>query len=247
MFRTDLSSWPKILQCLLYMELDQKTTLLAQTELLGQVDPAILPHLATRATPRRYQQGHFIFHQGDDGGSLVVVASGAVRLETRTGDGRRLVLRVVRPPGSFGEITVLDGGPRTAGAEVLTETTALVLTRKDLFDVLREQPPLAQHLLVQLAGNLRAMSEMVRDFALRDLTARVANLLVQAVDPDAGPGTVFSLREPRRTQQDLADAVGCARPSINKILHSFQELGWISLEPTQIVLLQPDRLRERAG
>jgi CRP/FNR family transcriptional regulator, cyclic AMP receptor protein len=226
---------------------EQKAELLSKTALFKDVDRALLQELAERAELHTFKKkGQFVFYEGDRGGPLVVIASGLVRLVKTSKEGAQLVTDFVGPGRSCGEIAFVDGGRRTASAEVLqADTTVLRIPPEALPEILRSTP-LAEALLRWFADRERAMSEIVEDLAFRDLHGRVAKLLVNAVGSEAQPGTVFSLEKPRRTQSDLAEAVGGSRQSVNQILQSFQTRGWIRLDAKGITLLRPDKLKERA-
>jgi CRP-like cAMP-binding protein len=229
------------------VKIEQKVALLSQTALFEHVDPTLLVQIANRAMLRTYRRGQFIFNQGDDGGSLVVVASGLVQLVKNSEQGGQLVIGTVHPRGFMGEVTLIDQGQRTASAEVLAQTTVLVLPQNELFAVLRSEPALAEALLVWFARALRRSGDIIEDLAFRDLPGRLARLLIGTTGAQAAPGAVFSLTRPRRTQKDLAEVVGGSRQSVNQILRSFQDRGWIRMDRQGIVLLRPDLLSERAG
>ncbi len=228
------------------MNAEDRISLLARTPLFAGVDRALLERLAERAVVRRYRRGQTIFNEGDPGGSLVVVASGLVKLVATSEAGTEMVIGVVEAHHAFGELTVIDGGLRTASAQVLDPTTVLVLTRDTLFDVVRTEPALAEAVMVHLAQRFRATHETATDLMFLDLQARVAKLLVSvALEP--GAGGVVDLERLHLTQRDLGGMVGGSRQSINQILHHFQSRGWIRMEDRTIVVLRPDRLRKRAG
>jgi CRP/FNR family cyclic AMP-dependent transcriptional regulator len=226
------------------MDVDDRASLLARTPLFESVSRGILERLAERAFPRRLRRGQFVFNEGDPGGSLVVVASGLVRLVATAESGAEMVVGVAEPYATFGEITVIDGGRRTASAEALDRTVVLVLSREPLFEVIRSEPELAEAMLVHLAGRLRATHELAADLRFLDLAARVAKLLVNA---DLEPDGRFDLERLHLTQQDLGGMVGGSRQRVNQILHDFESRGWIRFEDRTIVILRADLLRRRAG
>jgi CRP/FNR family transcriptional regulator, cyclic AMP receptor protein len=228
------------------MNVEDRMLLLARTPLFAGVNGPHLQRLAEHAIVRRYRRGQVIFNEGDPGGSLVVLASGLVKLVATSEAGAEMVVGVAQAHSAFGEITVIDGGRRAASAEVMAPTTVLILTRETLFGVVRSEPALAEALMVRLAERLRATHETATDLMFLDLPARLAKLLVSLV-PDAEPGGVVDLERLYLTQQDLGGMVGGSRQSINQILHDFQWRGWIRLQGRTIVVLRPERLRSRAG
>jgi CRP-like cAMP-binding protein len=221
-------------------------SLLARVPLFAGVDQGLLQDLAAQAVARRYHRGQVLFYEGEPGGSLMVLTDGRVKLATRSETGAELVVDIVEPPGSFGEITFVDGGRHTTSAEALVPTTVLALSRDVLRAALRTDAALAEALLMRLAQRVRATHELATDLAFRDLPSRVAKLLVTTA-PTTHAGGLMNLEELRLSQRDLSGMVGGSRQGVNKILHDFQARGWVRVQDRTVTLLRPDLLRLRAG
>ena len=93
--------------------------ILRGTDLLGSVPTADLEAVA--AGSRTFRRGQILFIAGDPGDTVIVVISGRVKVVVRSADGGELTLAVIGPGGTFGELGVADGGPRSADAETLVE------------------------------------------------------------------------------------------------------------------------------
>ena len=229
------------------MQIEERSHLLGRTPLFAGVDQASLVRLAEQTIVRTYRKGQFIFTQGDPGGTLVVVAGGLVKLAAVSELGTELIVDVVEPPGSFGEITLIDGGSRTTSAEALEPVRVLVLTRDALFEAVAVNATLSRALLLRLAQRLRATHESNADLIFRDLAGRVAKFLVASTGYPTQAGSTLDLRKLRLTQRDLAGLVGGSRQSVNQVLRGFETRGWIQMCRGTITLLQPVRLRDRAS
>src|SRR5690554_3185615 len=106
-----------------------------------------LATIASLATRKVHQKGSIIFSQGDSGDALYGVASGRVRISASGAGGREVFLNIMEPGDTFGEIAVMDGLPRTAGATALERTMLIVLQRADFLGLVEREPKLATHLL----------------------------------------------------------------------------------------------------
>jgi CRP/FNR family transcriptional regulator, cyclic AMP receptor protein len=93
--------------------------LLGQTGLLGSAPAEDLRAIAAASRLRTYRRGQVVCMAGDPGDTVIVVVSGRVKVLVRSADGGELTLAVVPPGGLFGEVSVADGGPRSADAEAL--------------------------------------------------------------------------------------------------------------------------------
>ncbi|MDN8940700.1 cyclic nucleotide-binding domain-containing protein, partial [Staphylococcus aureus] len=77
----------------------------------------------------RYRKGQELMGQGDDGDNLLIILTGFARVSMVASNVHEIVLDYAEPGYVIGEIAFLDGGPRTASIEALTEVTALSLSR----------------------------------------------------------------------------------------------------------------------
>lgn len=223
----------------------QIAALLAQTDLFGVLDEASLDQLATRTRVRSADKGQTIFVQDEPGDRMFVLAEGAIKLVVRSAQGEVVELARHRPPAAFGEVALLDGGPRSASAEAVERSTLLVVTRDDLIGLLRSDSQVAAAVLKSLGAMVRRADRLATDLVFLDLPGRVARRLLELAE--APPGEGRSMRTRRLTQTELANMVGGTRQSVNLALRTLEERGSIRLVGLTIELLDPDELRRRAG
>jgi len=225
----------------------EASALLAQTAIFGQLDPAALAGLASESTVRSYPRGQTVFHQGDPGDCLFVVAAGLLKVFTVSEQGDDLMLATLRPPDTFGELAIIDGGPRSASVEALEPTVLLAISHSAFTRLVRQYPSLQDAVLRSVAGLLRDVLERASDLVFLDLPGRVAKTILDLGD-ERGEASPEGIRvDVELTQEDLAALVGGSRSTVNQILHSFQQRGYVSLQGRTLVLKRPELLRRRAG
>ena len=120
--------------------MNDPTQLLAKTTLFGGLDAPILADIAKQLREVSYASGALILSTNDPGNTMYIVREGRVRISALTAEGRQISFRHVEPGQIFGEIAVLDGGPRSASATALTAVRALSLTRPQ-FEILADRHP----------------------------------------------------------------------------------------------------------
>jgi CRP/FNR family cyclic AMP-dependent transcriptional regulator len=226
---------------------EHAATLLAKTDLFENLDDAARRALAEVSVDRSYKKGHLIFHQGDLGEALFVVVEGHVKVFVTSEDGDEMVLVTLGPSDVFGELAIVDGGPRSASAEALEPTKVIALTRTVLLDLLRRHPQSTDALLRSLGSLVRRLTEQASDLVFLDLYGRVAKLLLGFAERSAPHDNGEVALDLHVTQTDLAAMVGGSRQSVNQILHAFERRGYLELKGRKIVLRRPDELRRRAG
>ncbi|MEO6207371.1 MAG: cyclic nucleotide-binding domain-containing protein [Candidatus Limnocylindrales bacterium] len=136
---------------------DDRTGLLAAAPLLVGVDPAGLERLGDRTVEVAYGPGHVIARQGEVGSGLFIVASGSVRVIR---DGQTLA--TLGPGGFFGELSVLDGLPRTAQVVATVPTVCLALATWEFEAVVHDYPSVALAVMRGLAARLRDLTDTDR-------------------------------------------------------------------------------------
>ena len=129
--------------------------------------------LAASMDIQTVEQGHRLFQQGDAGDSLFVVHTGCVELYVQDHAGQEIVLNHVTTGEAFGELSLLDGRPRTASARVTEAGELLVLDRADLMALVRRLPDLALDLLAQMSRETRRADEIIRSRVTRNANVEV--------------------------------------------------------------------------
>ena len=102
-----------------------------------------------------------IFYVGERGTSFVILASGQVAILRPDDEGKEMVVDTLGPGTFFGEISLLDGGPRTATVRTTSDSVLLRLGRDDFLRCLRDHPDLAIHVLEELGRRQRNMLKLL--------------------------------------------------------------------------------------
>ena len=224
------------------MDLQPRADVLARTELFRGIDEATRRRIAEHAAERVVERGQCVFTQDEPGDRMYVLAEGAVKLFVSSRNGGIVELVRHRPPATFGEVALLDGGPRSASAEATERSTLLVVTRAELLRLLRAEDQVAEGLLRTLGTIVRRTTRQVSDLAFLDLQGRVARqLLVLAGD---GGGAAAQTR--RVTQAELASMVSGARQTVNQALRSLESRGYIRADGRRFEILDRRRLERLA-
>jgi CRP-like cAMP-binding protein len=229
------------------MRPNEAKPILAQTEIFGQLSDAALDLLADKAIERRFRKGTPIFHQGDPGTSVFVLVEGLVKVMVTSEKGDEMVLVTLESPATFGELAVIDGQDRSATVEAIEPCRVLLLGRDVLMDLVRRDPSFAEGLLVSLGSLVRRLTDTAADFVFLDLHGRVAKLLLQLGETrgeKSEEGTVLDLH---LTQGDIARMVGGSRQSVNQIIRSFENRGYVEVQRKVVILKNLDLLARRAG
>ena len=205
-----------------------------------------LETLASACRIRRFRRGEVIFHQGDPGDSLHIIATGAVKIVLPSAEGEEAIIATLREGDFFGELALLDGAPHSATATALEPSETMMLPRPVFHDLLDRDPGLRDALLAGLVAELRRLTGHVEELHFLDLAGRLAMRLTRlALAAEPGAHGEIRLDWPY-TQSDLAAMIGGTRQSVNKLLSGLVDEDLIRIERDTLVITDVDKLALRA-
>jgi CRP/FNR family cyclic AMP-dependent transcriptional regulator len=182
----------------------------------------------------------------DASDSMYLVHSGRIRIWTVSAAGAEVTLNVLGPGTVFGEIGLLDGSERTAGASALDRVELHAISRGAFDNALDRDPQLARNVISFLCERLRWVSARMEDSALRSAPERLARMLVHLVH-DYGVETAEGMQlSINLTQGELARWTHMSRESFNKILNRWSDEGLLQQSRGKITVQDQERIEEIA-
>ncbi len=210
---------------------------LGRCRLFSGLGQGSLQALARNLRTRRFKRGEVVFHQGDPGDALFIVASGVVKVVVPSEDGEEAILATLRRGDFLGELALIDGAPRSASAIALEATEMLTLPREQLRSLVAGEPAIRDALLVALAAEIRRLTTYVAELHFLDLTGRLAARLLRLAEESGERDADGSTRLPSPlTQGDLAAMIGSTRQSVNKLLGDFMDAGLLRMDGDTLVV-----------
>lgn len=197
-----------------------------------------LEALAHSLGKRTFGKGMIIFHKGSPGRSLYIIESGKVRIFLLSRSGQEISVNVYGPGEVFGEMAILDGLPRSAGAMVMEKTVVYTLYRDDFLRCIETSPRMARSIIEELSSRLRYTTDYVEHLAFLDVNGRVAAKLLELADRYGLKGEGIEI-DMRLTQTELASWVAARRESVNKVLSNLRDQGLIEVDGQRITILDP--------
>ena len=223
---------------------------LARCVLFEGVDPDAMDACLACLRVRRHRRDETVFHQGDPGDALHVIASGSVKVVLPSPDtGEPALLTTLRTGDFFGELAILDGEPHSASVIALEPTETLVLGRADFERLFETEPGLRRALVASLARELRRLTGHVEAMHFLDLRGRLVVRIAGAAGLQFGtPMPAGELRvEWPYTQSEVAGMVGGSRESVNRLLGELVAKGLVRVERDALVVPDAARLLAEAG
>lgn len=136
--------------------------LLKSIPLFIGMDDDEIAAIANIMDEQRFRPGQVIFNAEQIGGTFYIVQAGQVELSIVDDDDEKLVLELLESGDFFGELSLLDGGTRSATATAVARTDTLVLDRHEFLDLMLQKPHMAQDVMVSLAKRIRRSDNLLR-------------------------------------------------------------------------------------
>lgn len=224
-----------------------RRALLAKHFLLREADPKTLDQLVAASVVVSYGNRQRIFDKGDDGDRLLGVLGGQVRIYVMSSEGRELIMNVIMPGELFGEISLIDGKPRSASAVAIGDTDLLHIRRQDFIALLKNNGELCLKFMSILCERVRWTSGLLEDASLLDLPARLAKRLLslaRGIGEKQGDGIRIGVK---LSQTDLGNMLGVTREAVNKQLREWKKDGLVDMQDGQMLILNPKSLSALVG
>ncbi|HET6347805.1 MAG TPA: Crp/Fnr family transcriptional regulator [Candidatus Krumholzibacteria bacterium] len=218
---------------------------LARTAPFHKLDPAQLDALVRTLRVNIYRRREIVFASRRDAQGVFVLLDGRVkvaRVDPRT--GRELILFIVGPGELFG--TESAGSPLSSSAVALDESIVGSMPAS-AFDQLVRIPEFAAEMVRLTADRLASVSARLDEMVFRDVSARLARVLLRLATEFPGDGQGATAINVRLTQQDLADLIGSTRESASVAVNTFKRQGLIAMRRQTIFIRDSDRLRRLTG
>ena len=159
---------------------------LAQTRLFATLDDDERSVLAGVLAHRTVKTGEALFSIGEPGDTMYIVQSGRVELFVKDTAGQKIVLNVCETFDTFGEVSLLDGGARTASAIALEECELAAVDRDDLLTLFKKSPEAALDMLAAVGGMTRKANQLLRQRVSKNVNEEVehdrGNLVLRVAD-----------------------------------------------------------------
>lgn len=206
---------------------------MAANAVLGLLSQDARRRLARRGSLVQLQRGMLLCQRGDPGDAVFVVLEGEVEIRTGSAQGREVRFASFGRDCVVGEMGALDGGPRSADMVAVRRTRLWRIPRAPLLETLESEPVAAVALIAELAARLRATNATLESVQTLDLGGRLAQLLLEAM----GDRAVVAL-----TQTEIARRMSASREKVNRKLHAWAALGWVSVAPSGVHIRDPSAL-----
>jgi CRP-like cAMP-binding protein len=214
---------------------------------LAAVEISVGAALVRAGSVRKFPAHTALFHSGDPSTHVVLLLDGWVKVSANSRNGYEALLAIRGPGDLLGELSALDGKPRSATVLTLVPVEASVLPADRFLELLHSRPRLAITLLGYLAGRLRDADGSRLEFGAFSLMERLARLLLTLADVHGVSERSGVVIDIPLSQRDLAGSVGASREAVARLLRILRERHVITMKRQRIVIVQSQVLESIGG
>jgi CRP/FNR family transcriptional regulator, cyclic AMP receptor protein len=198
-------------------------------------------------TLRQYTPGMALLAEGDKSTHLFLLIDGCVKVTATNEDGH-VALLAIRVGGDLvGELSSLDGNPRSATVTVAGSLVSRRISQQEFHAFLRDHPIAALAVSSSIARKLRSATRRWVDFNGRDVRARLARVLVELARSYGRPAVGGVEIGISLTQPELAGLIGAGEPTVHKALADLRRRGVMSVGYRKMIIKEPSALAAIAG
>ena len=213
---------------------------LRNVSLFESLDQQELEALSDVTFTRTFSKDNVIILAEEEGDTLFILKKGKVKVSIVSEGGREVILSLLGPGSVFGELSLLDGKPRSANVVAIEETDLLMLRRADFLQLIYKTPQIATALLAELATRMRKTDRQIEGLALLDVTSRISDTLLQLATEQGAETADGVTIESRPTHQELANMSGTTRETVSRVLKRLEGQGYINRNGRKITILREE-------
>ena len=226
--------------------------LLKGVELFSELNEEQLGMIANLVIVKNFNRDETVVLEGDDSvQALYLIATGSVQVYMTGIDGRETILSFLERGDFFGEMSLIDGEPRSASVRTVTDAKLLVIHRESFLSLIRKSPEIAMALMSELCKRLRKANKQIGSLSTMSVSGRVAGTLLnlmqeRGVRIHTDNGNMVTVIHNRPTQQQLAEMSGTTRETVSRICSLLVRTNAIAMTGKDIVIFDEDVLQEKA-
>jgi len=219
----------KVLNMNLPTEIDLSD--LGRIDLFRNLTVADLRRLGELLHRKTFPAGKSLMTVDQTGEVVYFILSGAVKVHIEQEDGSDVSISILGPGEIIGEMSALDQTNRSASVITIEKTTLLWVDRETFRRYVMAIPALAADLACTISSRLRSANEQIQSLATVEVETRIARRIIAFAERYGQQLPNGDLLIPiRLTQTDIATLVGASREHTNKILVSYKERGYLSVD-----------------
>jgi len=220
------------------------TTLLKNIPLFSSLKEEELKAIQKVALTKKFPKNKIILLEDEEGDTLFIILIGKVKVSSFSEKGKEIIYSILGEGDFFGDMSLLDGKPRSASVIAIEDTEMQLIRRADFYNLLEQYPSIAMKMLEGLASRIRKTDNLVGSLALLDVAGRVAGILLQLADERGIKFRNQVIIKARPTHHELANMICTTRETVTRVLKQLELKHYIHMSGKDITILDVELFRK---
>jgi CRP/FNR family transcriptional regulator len=197
------------------------------------------------AVEKRFKKKEMIFLPGEQGDNVYLLKSGVVKISKYSENGKEVILAMVNPGEIFGEMALIEEGPRENVAEALMDSYVCIVDREHFMHHLQRNPEMSLRITKIIGLKFKRLGQQVEDLVFRNVYQRLALLLIHLFDAYGYNKNDKTYIYVKLTHYDIASLIGSTRETTTACLNDFKREGLIDFDGRKLVILDKAGLHKK--
>ena len=206
-----------------------------KSPLLSLLPESYLQSVLENCSTRQYSRHQFIVRESEASTNLFFINSGKVRVTLFSSSGKEVSFVDMNAGENFGEISAIDGGPRSASVMALEDTEITVMPGKLLQNILLEQPQVAIYLLKQMSSIVRRLCNRIFEYSTLGARNRIHSELLRLARENLDLDGKARIHSPP-THSEIASRVSCHREAVSREMKVLENQGVIEKGTKKLIV-----------
>ena len=222
--------------------MSERVWYLKECQLFSRLTDEQMARLERRGRMRSFARNSTVYLPSDCGDGVFLLAAGRVRIASITPEGKQAILAFIEPGELFGELALLESGPREEHAEAVVDSTIVLLAGDELARLMSESVELTLGVTKLIGLRRKRIERRLRSLLFRSNRDRLTSLLLDLIEQYGRTTAEGIVLEIKLSHQDLASVIGATRESVTVLLGEMQLEGLLQVRRQQIVVRDLPRL-----
>jgi len=190
---------------------------------------------------KKLEPGEVLFDEGDKGEVMYLIREGKIKITKGSGSDEK-VLAVLKEGDFFGEMAIIDGSPRSAGASAASSVSLLVIDKETFKSKIRENP-LIEYVLETLSRRLRTTDEQIRLLTIKSEERRIVAYIITKAK-ETGKRTDAGIEIADFSYENLTHITGIEQEKIQHYIKNLEQAKLMTLKDNILTIKAVEDLDE---
>ncbi|MFD0678822.1 MULTISPECIES: Crp/Fnr family transcriptional regulator [unclassified Paenibacillus] len=196
---------------------------LSKVPLFINLNSSQLTSISNICSKKSFRSGTILFNEKELGSVFYIVFNGSVKIYNTSTTGEEKILSLFKSGDSFGELSLIDGKPRSASAQTLEDSVLIALDAKHFLELLKNNFDISLCIMRELCNRLRDTNQHVYDLTFLDARTRVIKSLIKLANKNGTRnGNVITIKM-MLNYDEVSQMAGVQKPILMQVMRDFQE------------------------